>query len=74
MKFGNRNQESHKFEGLMNATTGGCIPCIQRNGFENKKIFPFLRFQLQHDIGLAVFCDHLNLIQTFSMVFILFMK
>ena len=55
MKFGNRNEESHKFEGLMNAKTGGCIPFKQRNVFKNKKMFSFLRFQLQHDTGPAVF-------------------
>ena len=29
-------------EGLKNVTSGGCIPCIHRNGVENKKVFSIL--------------------------------
>lgn len=39
-----------------------------------RKCSPFLRFQLQHDTGRPVFCDHLKLLQPFSVVYIPLMK
>ena len=62
MKFGTINQEGHKLEGLRNATSGGCIPCIQRNGFENKKAFSLFTVSITaRHWACCFFCDHLKL-------------